>query len=81
MHLLLDLHLFSLVNWRPPCVSFHVSQISAFFLHQVLKLIENNIFNGINIMLLSRCLMTSFQTPKEGILDALLKSEILFFYY
>lgn len=59
-------------------VSFHVSQTSAFFLHQVLKLIENKIFNGINIMLLSRCLMTSFQIPKEGTFDALLKSEIFF---
>lgn len=61
-------------------VSFHVSQISAFFLQQVLKIIENNIFNGINIMLLSRCLMTSFQIPKKGTLDTLLKSEIFFYF-
>lgn len=58
---------------------FMFSKTSAFFLHQALKLVENNIFNGINIMLLLRCLMTSFQIPKEGTLDALLKSEILFF--
>lgn len=61
-------------------VSFHVSQISAFFLQQVLKIIENNIFKGINIMLLSRCLMMSFQIPKDGTLDALLKSEIFFIF-
>lgn len=31
-------------------------------------------------MLLSRCLMMSFQIPKDGTLDALLKSEIFFIF-